>query len=48
MYVHGSFVHAPLWVGDSFVWITLPNCGTPGFGMRQDETQTWRRVMVLS
>ncbi len=48
MYVHGSFVHVPLWIGDTLVWETALTCATPGFGARQDEVQTWRRRMVLS
>jgi len=48
MYVHGSFVHVPLWVGDTLTWATLPNCGTPGFGAHEEATQVWRRRMLVS
>lgn len=45
MYVHSENVHAPLWIGDIYVWITLPLHGHDDIPARY---QAWRRRMVLA
>lgn len=45
MYVHSENVHAPLWIGDTYVWITLPLVG--GEGDMHTWWQAWRRRAAL-
>lgn len=48
MYVHSETVHAPLWIGDIYVWLTLPLAGSGCDSDMQAWWQAWRRRMVLS
>lgn len=43
MYVYGGEVYAPLWIGNTYVWIMLPLCGGDPETDLLARWQDWRR-----